>query len=154
MTTEQTISFETIEIKVRTESVELLPFYATEGAAGADLKANVKEPVVLAPHSVTLVPTGLFFEIPPGFEVQIRPRSGLAAKSAVTVLNSPGTIDSDYRGEVQVILINHGTKEFVITPGMRIAQMVIAPVIQAKFSLIADLSATARGTGGFGHSGM
>lgn len=153
MTTEQIIELETVVIKVIAESEELLPTYATKGSAGADIKANVKEPIVIAPHSVSLIPTGLFFEIPPGYEVQIRPRSGLAAKSAITVLNSPGTIDSDYRGEIQIILINHGEKEFVVTNGMRIAQMVVAPVSQANFSLTTTLSTTHRGTGGFGHTG-
>lgn len=141
-------------IKVIAESDDLLPNYATPGSAGADIKANVKEPLVIPAHSVRLIPTGLKFEIPPGFEVQIRPRSGLAAKSSVTVLNTPGTIDSDYRGEIQVILINHSDREFTVTYGMRIAQMVVAPVIQSRFSLTADLSTSTRGAGGFGHTGI
>ena len=144
---------DTVSIKVIAESDDLLPVYATQGAAGADLKANVKEPVVLPPHSVGIIPTGLKFEIPQGFEVQIRPRSGLAAKSGVTVLNAPGTIDSDYRGEIQVILINHSNQDFTVTYGMRIAQMVVAPVTQATFSIATDLSTSTRGSGGFGHTG-
>ncbi|MGA9254343.1 MAG: dUTP diphosphatase [Roseobacter sp.] len=131
-----------------------LPAYETEGAAGADLRANLPNgPVLLAPFGRVLVSTGLHMEIPQGFEVQIRPRSGLALKNGVTLANSPGTIDSDYRGIVGVILLNTTDTAFEVTHGMRIAQMVAAPVVQARFSVIASLSGSARGTGGFGSTG-
>jgi dUTP pyrophosphatase len=131
----------------------VLPAYQTPGAAGADLCACLAAPVTLLPGAHALVPTGLRFEIPPGYEMQVRPRSGLAAKFGVTVLNSPGTIDSDYRGEVQVILVNHGASPFVINHGDRIAQAVIAPVIQACFAASDALGGTERGEGGFGSTG-
>lgn len=132
-----------------------LPAYQTEGAAGADLVAAVPAdaPIRLAPGARALVPTGFAMALPPGFEAQVRPRSGLALKHAVTVLNSPGTIDCDYRGEVQVLLINHGCEPFDITRGLRIAQLVIAPVIQASFAAVATLDTTDRGAGGFGSTG-
>ena len=135
-----------------------LPTYATEGAAGADLRANLGEAdratgLVLAPMARALVPTGLRVEIPDGFEMQIRPRSGLALKHGVSLPNSPGTIDSDYRGPLGVILINLGSDPFTIAHGDRIAQMVIAPVVQARFELAQGLSDTARGAGGFGSTG-
>lgn len=132
-----------------------LPAYETEGAAGMDLRAAVPEgePVTLLPGDRTLVPTGLIMEIPRGFEGQIRPRSGLAAKSGITCLNTPGTIDSDYRGEVKVILINLGQSPFEISRGLRIAQMVIAPVTQARIELRNAAGETARGAGGFGSTG-
>ncbi|QOG16166.1 MULTISPECIES: dUTP diphosphatase [Bradyrhizobium] len=132
-----------------------LPAYQTAEAAGLDLMAAVpeSEPLTLAPGQYALVPTGLAIALPPGFEAQVRPRSGLAAKHGVTVLNSPGTIDADYRGEIKVILINHGTAPFVIKRGERIAQMVIAPVVQAALVPVATLSATDRGAGGFGSTG-
>lgn len=135
--------------------VELgLPAYETTGAAGADLRANFtdRQPVMLAPGARTLIPTGLRLAIPDGFEVQLRPRSGLALKHGLTLPNSPGTIDSDYRGPLGVIVQNGGNTAFEITHGMRIAQMVVAPVIQAQFAL-GDLDETARGTGGFGSTG-
>src|SRR6478609_3970421 len=137
------------------EGIEL-PAYETKGAAGMDLRAAVDDgaPMVLAPGKRALVPTGLIFEIPEGFEGQIRPRSGLAFKNGITCLNTPGTIDSDYRGEVKVLLINLGEEPFEITRGMRIAQMVIAPVTQARVSEITQASATARGAGGFGSTGV
>ena len=119
-----------------------------------DLAAAVDADIILAPGDRYLIPTGLAIELPPGYEAQVRPRSGLAIKNGVTVLNSPGTIDSDYRGEIKVILINHGTEPFTINRGMRIAQMVIAPVIQAQLVLSEDLSDSERGAGGFGHSGQ
>lgn len=133
-----------------------LPRYETEGAAGMDLLAAVPdaEPVVLAPGARALVPTGLAIALPLGFEAQVRPRSGLAAKNGVTVLNAPGTIDCDYRGEVKVILINHGAEAFTITRGARIAQMVVAPVTRAAFAEVANLDETARGAGGFGSTGF
>ena len=132
-----------------------LPAYETEGAAGMDLRAAVAEdaPMTLKPGARDMVPTGLAMAIPHGFEVQIRPRSGLAAKAGVTCLNTPGTIDSDYRGEVKVILINLGAEDFVIRRGDRIAQMVIAPVVQAGWSEVSSLDETARGAGGFGSTG-
>lgn len=135
--------------------VELgLPAYETTGAAGADLRANFtdRQPVMLAPGARTLIPTGLRLAIPDGFEVQLRPRSGLALKHGLTLPNSPGTIDSDYRGPLGVIVQNGGNTAFEITHGMRIAQMVVAPVVQAQFAL-GDLDETARGTGGFGSTG-
>jgi dUTP pyrophosphatase len=132
-----------------------LPAYQTADAAGLDLMAAVPEdePMTLAPGQYALVPTGLAIALPPGFEAQVRPRSGLAAKHGVTVLNTPGTIDADYRGEVKVILINHGAAPFVIKRSERIAQMVIAPVLQAALVPVATLSATDRGAGGFGSTG-
>ncbi|WP_158670629.1 dUTP diphosphatase [Bradyrhizobium guangdongense] len=132
-----------------------LPAYQTAEAAGLDLMAAVadSEPITLAPGQYALVPTGLAIALPPAHEAQVRPRSGLAAKHGVTVLNSPGTIDADYRGEIKVILINHGAAPFVIKRGERIAQMVIAPVVQAALVPVATLSATGRGAGGFGSTG-
>jgi dUTP pyrophosphatase len=133
-----------------------LPAYESKGAAGMDLRAAVEDaaPMMLAPGKRALVPTGLIFEIPEGYEGQIRPRSGLAFKNGITCLNTPGTIDSDYRGEVKVLLINLGEEPFEITRGMRIAQMVIAPAIQARITEITETSATARGAGGFGSTGV
>jgi dUTP pyrophosphatase len=131
-----------------------LPSYETAEAAGADLRANLPSgPVTLAPAGRALVSTGLCMEIPEGFEVQIRPRSGLALKHGITLANSPGTIDSDYRGTVGVILLNLGETAFEVTHGMRIAQMVVAPVVQASFSVSNSLSRSTRGTGGFGSTG-
>jgi dUTP pyrophosphatase len=132
-----------------------LPAYQTAEAAGLDLFAAVPEgaPVILAPGKHMLVPTGLIIALPPGYEAQVRPRSGLAAKHGVTVLNSPGTIDADYRGEIRIILINHGEEPFTIRRGERIAQMVVAPVVQADFIAAASLSSTDRGAGGFGSTG-
>ena len=143
-----------MQIQVLTENKELLPVYGTEDAAGADVRANIEDPLILEPGSSCLVPTGLFLEIPRGYEVQVRPRSGLALKHQVTVLNTPGTIDSDYRGEVGVILINHGKKSFVIEPKMRIAQFVVMPVLQGEFVRAQELAASCRGSGGFGHTGV
>lgn len=132
-----------------------LPRYETAGAAGMDLIAALPEdqPLTLAPGARALVPTGLAIALPQGFEAQVRPRSGLAAKNGVTVLNSPGTVDCDYRGEVKVILINHGAEPFLIERGTRIAQMVVAPVTQARLSEVETLDETARGQGGFGSTG-
>jgi dUTP pyrophosphatase len=131
-----------------------LPAYETPGAAGADVRANLPDgPVRLAPGARMLVPTGLRLAIPPGFEVQVRPRSGLALRHGIALVNSPGTIDSDYRGEVGVIMLNAGSETFEITHGMRIAQLVVAPVVQADFALAAELGETARGAGGFGSTG-
>ncbi len=144
---------EEIEIPTKAEEQELLPVYSSKLAAGADVKAHLKEPLVLEPGASALVPTGLRFAIPEGYEIQVRPRSGLALKNQITVLNSPGTIDADYRGELGVILINHGKNAFVITNGMRIAQIVLARVEKAAFKLEDTLIATLRGEGGFGHTG-
>jgi dUTP pyrophosphatase len=140
-------------VPVVVEDEEFLPLYASPGAAGADLKAHIQEDLVIPPSESRLIPTGLRMAIPEGYELQIRPRSGLALKSQVTVLNTPGTIDSDYRGEVGVILINHGKNPFVVTPGMRIAQGVVARFEQAAFVIEEALQSTIRGEGGFGHSG-
>ena len=133
----------------------LLPAYQTADAAGLDLLAAVPQsaPLILLPGRYEMVPTGLTIALPPGYEAQVRPRSGLAAKHGVTVLNSPGTIDADYRGEINVILINHGQAPFSIRRGERIAQMVIAPVTRAELVPVDVLSATARGSGGFGSTG-
>ena len=130
-----------------------LPAYETAQSAGMDLAAAIGAPVTLAPGGRAMVPTGLAIALPAGYEAQVRPRSGLAAKNGVTVLNTPGTVDADYRGEVKVILINLGDDAFEIERGMRIAQMVIAPVTQASFAEVDTLPETARGTGGFGSTG-
>ncbi len=132
-----------------------LPAYETADAAGMDLRAAIEDaaPVTLAPGARAMVPTGLTIALPSGYEAQVRPRSGLAARHGVTCLNSPGTIDADYRGEVKVILINLGAEPFVIRRGERIAQMVIAPVMRAELNVVASLDETARGTGGFGSTG-
>lgn len=132
-----------------------LPAYQTAHAAGLDLLAAIPEdaPLTLAPGARAMVPTGLAFALPEGFEAQVRPRSGLAAKHGVTVLNAPGTIDADYRGEVAAILINHGTEAFVIRRGERIAQLIVAPVSRAELVGVASLTETARGSGGFGSTG-
>lgn len=136
------------------ESFEL-PFYATEGAAGADIRASLpeKKNLVVKPGERVLVPTGLQMEIPFGYEIQVRPRSGLSLKSPLMVVNAPGTIDCDYRGEVNIIIGNFGKDEFVIEHGLRIAQLVISPVIQAKYSVANMLTDTKRGSGGFGSTG-
>ncbi len=131
-----------------------LPDYASAGAAGLDVRAAVTEPLVIPPGKVVLAPTGLLLEIPPGYEVQMRPRSGLALKHGVTLLNSPGTIDSDYRGEVGVILANLGEEPFVLRRGDRIAQMVVAQVTKAVLVEVETVEDTARGAGGFGHTGL
>lgn len=130
-----------------------LPAYATEHSAGMDLLAAVKENVTLAPGARTLVPTGLSIALPEGFEAQIRPRSGLALKNGISLVNSPGTIDADYRGEIGVIIINHGQSDFVIERGMRIAQMVIAPYTRVYFNEVDSLEKSERGSGGFGSTG-
>ena len=129
------------------------PSYATPQSAGVDLKANLEEPITLQPLQRTLVPTGLFMALPAGFEAQVRPRSGLAAKHGITVLNTPGTIDADYRGEIKVILVNLSNEPFEIVPGERIAQMVIARHEQVEWEQVEELDATARGAGGFGSTG-
>ncbi|MEK9965602.1 MAG: dUTP diphosphatase [Rhodospirillaceae bacterium] len=130
-----------------------LPSYETGDAAGMDLRAAVTEDVVVAPGERTLVPTGLAIALPPGYEAQVRPRSGLALRNGISLVNTPGTIDADYRGEIGVILINHGREPFTVERGMRIAQMVVAPVTQARWQETDNLSETARGAGGFGSTG-
>lgn len=142
-----------MKVQIINRSHHALPQYATELSAGVDLRANIESPIELRPMERRLVPTGLFMAIPPGFEAQVRPRSGLAIKHGITVLNTPGTIDADYRGEVCVILINLSDEPFVISDGERIAQMVIARHEQAEWEPVEILSETERGAGGFGHSG-
>ncbi|GMV99345.1 MAG: deoxyuridine 5'-triphosphate nucleotidohydrolase [Candidatus Hydrogenedentota bacterium] len=131
-----------------------LPQYETEHAAGMDLRAAVTEPLTLQPGERTLVPTGLRIALPEGYEAQVRPRSGLAIKFGISLLNSPGTIDADYRGEIRVILANLGQEPFTIRRGDRIAQMIVAPVTKVEWAQVETLSETARGTGGFGHTGV
>lgn len=143
-----------IEIKVVNRGRQPLPQYATKQSAGMDLRANIDEPIVLHPMERRLIPTGLFIALPEGYEAQVRPRSGLALKHGLTVLNAPGTIDADYRGEVGVVLINLSQEDFVINSGERIAQMVIARHEQAQFQLVEELDETERGAGGYGHTGV
>lgn len=131
-----------------------MPAYATEQSAGMDLRANIGEAVVLHPMERHLIPTGLHIALPPGYEAQVRPRSGLALKHGITVLNSPGTIDADYRGEIGVLLVNMSSEDFVVNDGERIAQMVIARHEQAEFVIVDELDATERGEGGYGHTGV
>jgi dUTP pyrophosphatase len=130
-----------------------LPLYASSGASGADVYANLEMNLVIKSRESALIPTGLFFEIPEGYEIQVRPRSGLALKNQITVLNTPGTIDSDYRGELKVILINHGKDDFIVEPRMRIAQIVLQKVEKAVFIKREEISLTTRGSSGFGHTG-
>lgn len=142
-----------MKIQIINTSRHPLPQYATSQSAGVDLRANLTEPIVLKPLQRCLVPTGLFLALPKGYEAQVRPRSGLAIKRGITVLNSPGTIDADYRGEINVILVNLSAEEFVIEDGERIAQMVIARHEQAEWEEVEVLDETERGAGGFGHTG-
>lgn len=142
-----------VEVKVINQSDNPLPEYATEGSAGMDIRAFLTVPVSLKPLERSLVPTGLFIELPQGYEAQIRPRSGLAIKQGITCLNSPGTIDADYRGEIKIILINLSAEEQVISPGDRIAQMIIQKVEKARWMEANEITVTARNTGGFGHTG-
>jgi len=142
-----------INVKIINKSPNALPEYATEGAAGMDIRADLSGPLSLKPMERQLIPTGLFIELPLGYEAQVRPRSGLAIKQGLTCLNTPGTIDSDYRGEIKVILINLSLEEQIIHPGDRIAQMVIAPVEQVLWELVPEINSTARSAGGFGHTG-
>ena len=143
-----------VKIRVINNGHQQLPAYATTQSAGMDLRANIEEPVVLRPMERRLVPTGLHIALPDGYEAQIRPRSGLALKKGITVLNSPGTIDADYRGEVMVLLINFSNEDFIIQDGERIAQMVIARYEQGEFVEVSELDETERGTGGYGHTGV
>ncbi|MBI4931633.1 MAG: dUTP diphosphatase [Bacteroidetes bacterium] len=142
-----------MKVRIINKSKHPLPSYATNASAGMDLRANLDSPIVLKSLERTLVPTGLFIELPVGFEAQIRPRSGLAFKNGLTVLNSPGTIDADYRGEVKVILVNLSKEDFTINDGERIAQMVIAKHEQAEWIQVEELIETERGVGGFGSTG-
>ena len=147
-----------INFNFKNESNNPDPEYATAGSSGFDLRANLESPVTIEPHGVKIIPTGLYFEIPDNFEIQVRPRSGLAAKNGVTVLNTPGTVDADYRGEVKVILINHSENDFVINHGDRIAQAVVAAVTAKNFIKLTKVDnideETERGSGGFGSTGV
>ena len=142
-----------VTINIINQSDNELPVYATEGSSGMDIRANLTEPILLQSVERCLIATGLFIELPLGYEAQIRPRSGLAIKQGITCLNSPGTIDSDYRGEIKVILINLSIEPQIINNGDRIAQMVIAEVTKTELILVQQLNATTRGEGGFGHTG-
>ena len=143
-----------IQVKVINKGKQPLPQYATAQSAGMDLRANTSEPFTLNPLERKLVPTGLFIALPEGYEAQVRPRSGLALKHGITVLNTPGTIDADYRGEIGVVLVNLSNEPFTIEPGERIAQMVIAKHEQADFLVVEELDETERGAGGYGHTGV
>ena len=142
------------EVEVINRSHHPLPQYATPLSAGMDLRANIDAPVTLRPLERHLIPTGLFIALPPGYEAQVRPRSGLALKKGITVLNSPGTIDADYRGELMVLLVNLSADDFVVNDGERIAQMVVARHAQVQFVPVAELDDTERGAGGYGHTGV
>ncbi len=140
--------------RVRADRADIpLPSYMTEGSVGMDLCADVEEPAVIPPRQRALIPTGIALELPTGFEGQVRPRSGLAWHSGVTLLNSPGTIDSDYRGEIKVVLVNLGEADFVVRRGDRVAQLVVSPVVRAQLHEAPAIAPTARGAGGFGHTG-
>lgn len=143
-----------ITVKIINRSKNELPAYSTDDSAGMDLRASLNEPITLKPLQRALVPTGLFIELPHGYECQIRPRSGLALKKGITVLNSPGTIDADYRGEICVILVNLSDEPFVVNNGERICQMVIHSYAKAEWQLVEQLDDTSRGAGGFGHTGV
>jgi dUTP pyrophosphatase len=142
-----------VKVKIVNKGHQQLPAYATSQSAGMDLRANIEEPIELQPLERRLIPTGLFMALPDGYEAQVRPRSGLALKHGITVLNTPGTIDADYRGEVGVILVNLSNTPFTIEPGERVAQMVIAKYEQAALEEVEVLDETERGAGGYGHSG-
>lgn len=142
-----------MEIKIVNRSKHPLPQYETEYSAGMDLRANISEPVTIKPLERTLVPTGLFIELPEGYEAQIRPRSGMAFKHGISLLNTPGTIDADYRGEIKIILVNVSNEPYTVNDGDRVAQMVISKFVQAKLTEVQQLNQTERGEGGFGHTG-
>ena len=148
---------ENINIKIKRISKEFndipLPEYATEGSAGVDIRATIKKPLIVKIGEVVIVPTNLSVEIPQGYEIQVRPRSGLAAKHGIGILNSPGTVDSDYRGEIKIILINFGKEDFTIQKGERIAQLIVSRVFRADFNEENSLNVSKRGSGGFGHTG-
>ncbi len=143
-----------IQVNVINKGKQPLPQYATPQSAGMDLRANIEEAFTLKPLERKLVPTGLFIALPEGYEAQVRPRSGLALKHGITVLNTPGTIDADYRGEIGVVLVNLSNDPFIVEPGERIAQMVIAKHEQAEFTIVKQLDETLRGAGGYGHTGV
>ena len=143
-----------IKIKIVNKGTQPLPEYATPQSAGVDLRANIDKPILLQSLDRVLIPTGLHIALPEGYEAQIRPRSGLAIKKGITCLNTPGTIDSDYRGDIGVILVNLSKEDFVVQPGERIAQMVIGKFDQAEWELVEELDETERGEGGFGHTGV
>ena len=146
---------DSLKIKRLVHATDLtLPFYATPDSAGMDVQAAVETSIVLEPGERDLIPTGLIAEIPRGFEIQVRPRSGLALKHGISLVNSPGTIDSDYRGEIKIIMINHGKESFTIKRGERIAQLIVAPVVQLPIVEVIDVSDTERGIGGFGSTGV
>jgi dUTP pyrophosphatase len=142
-----------MQVRILNKSSHPLPGYETIHSAGMDLRANINEPVRMKPMDRAMIPTGLFIELPEGFEAQVRPRSGLAAKKGITVLNSPGTIDADYRGEIRVILVNLSNEEFIVENGERIAQMVIAKHERVEWDVSSELAETSRGAGGFGSTG-
>ena len=142
-----------MNIQVINKSKHPLPAYATQWSAGMDIRANLSEPITLAPLQRCLIPTGLYISLPQGYEAQVRPRSGLAIKKGITVLNSPGTIDADYRGEICIVLVNLSNEEFIVEDGERVAQMVIAKHEQAVWQQVETLDDTERGRGGFGHTG-
>ena len=142
-----------MDIKIVNHSKHQLPAYETEASAGMDLRAELNEPIILKPLERALIPTGLFIELPVGYEAQIRPRSGLAYKYGITVLNSPGTIDADYRGEIKIILVNISNSEYVVNDGERIAQMIISKHSSISWNQVDSLEETIRGAGGFGHTG-
>ena len=143
-----------VKIKIVNSGSQQLPAYATPESAGMDLRANITEPIVLHPLERRIIPTGLYIALPPGYEAQVRPRSGLAFKHGITVLNSPGTIDSDYRGELGVLLVNLSNEDFTVEAGERIAQMVITRHEQGEFVEVEELDDTERGAGGYGHTGV
>lgn len=143
-----------IQVKVINKGKQPLPAYATEQSAGMDLRADIEQPVALKPLERRLIPTGLHIALPQGYEAQVRPRSGLALKHGITVLNTPGTIDADYRGEIGVVLVNLSNEDFVVNPGERVAQMVIAKYEQAVLQTVDTLDETERGEGGYGHTGV
>ncbi|WP_308225316.1 dUTP diphosphatase [uncultured Prevotella sp.] len=143
-----------VKIKIVNRGSQQLPAYATPESAGMDLRANITEPIVLHPLERRIIPTGLYIALPPGYEAQVRPRSGLAFKHGITVLNSPGTIDSDYRGELGILLVNLSNEDFTVEAGERIAQMVIARHEQGEFVEVEELDDTERGAGGYGHTGV
>ena len=143
-----------MKVKIVNKSKHPLPSYETSNSAGMDLRANIDEPLVLKPMQRSLLPTGLFIELTPGFEAQVRPRSGLAFKKGITVLNTPGTIDADYRGEIKVILVNLSEEDFIVNDGERIAQMIISAHEKAEWIQVDELLESERGAGGFGHTGV
>ena len=147
------MSNQKVPVFIEVADEELIPAYATPLSSGCDARASLSAPVVILPGTSAIIPTGIKVAVPAGYEIQVRPRSGFAAKHQLTVLNTPGTIDADYRGEIAIILMNHGKEPFIVTPKMRIAQLVLAPVFQAEFVRQESLATTERGEGKFGHTG-